>query len=97
MRASLGWIPRNQNVEADAGTNGDYRYFSPENRVEVKWKELEWILLPEFMEAGKLLYREIALVKAKRSDRRLRGDRSTSRTPPPKRRPEDKLTTKDPG
>ena len=31
----LDWVPRLQNVEADALTNSDFRHFEAENRIDV--------------------------------------------------------------
>ena len=45
----LTWIPRLQNVEADALTNGDYSAFSMCNRVEVGWEQVPLEVMSEVL------------------------------------------------
>jgi hypothetical protein len=46
---NLQWTPREQNVEADALTNDEFHDFSMENRMDVKFEEIEFIILRELM------------------------------------------------
>ena len=48
----LHWVPRDQNDEADALSNMEFKDFDKAKRVEVDLKEVKWILLEEFMEYG---------------------------------------------
>ena len=46
------WVPRLQNVEADALTNLDFRHFSTEKRIQVSLEELPFEVLPQFLAEG---------------------------------------------
>ena len=51
----LRWIPREQNVEADAVTNEEFGEFSDCNRIEIELEQLPFLVLKHLMtEAGKL-------------------------------------------
>ena len=50
MRAK--WLPRDQNEEADALTNFDYRFFEPSRRIEVDVNKLVFRVLLGVFEAG---------------------------------------------
>ena len=52
----LGWVPRDQNEEADAITNGDLGGFSPEKEVEVKW---DFKVLDQLLDLGDKFYTEV--------------------------------------
>lgn len=66
----LAWVPRQQNLEADALTNGDFDAFSPSLRIEVDLKSLPWVVLPEMLEAGAGMVAELdELRKGKRKAR----------------------------
>ena len=53
---SLGWVPRDQNEEADALTNGDFASFSKELRVDVDVANVRWLILPRMLEvAGRFM------------------------------------------
>ena len=60
----LQWIAREQNVEADALTNGDFMMFSPERRIEVNMEELEFRILPKVLVLAEDIDREIVQKKA---------------------------------
>ncbi len=55
----LQWIPREQNAEADAITNGDFTWLNPLRRVEAKLEDLPVIVLPTLLKDGALLYKDI--------------------------------------
>jgi hypothetical protein len=59
----LTWAPREQNVEADELSNGDYKRFRPELRIEVRLEELQFIVLPELLDKGEVFYRLVAKLK----------------------------------
>ena len=65
----LSWIPREQNVEADALTNGEFHNFDPSNRVEVSQELLGFDLLNELMEFSSKLYLELEAGKKERASR----------------------------
>lgn len=52
MRMWAQWVPRLQNEEADALTNGDFRHFAKERRVEVKVEELEFGVMDRLLQQG---------------------------------------------
>ncbi len=58
-RMLLEWVPRGRNEPADALSNGDYRLFDPELRVEVDLEEVEFKVLPAMLATGKDLFERI--------------------------------------
>ena len=60
----LDWVPREQNVEADALTNGEFMAFDPARRIEVGPLGDKFILLNDMMETGALLYDSMDAAKA---------------------------------
>lgn len=46
------WLPRDQNEEADALTNFDYRFLELSRRIEVDVNKLGFRVLPGLFEAG---------------------------------------------
>ena len=71
-RASLQarWIPRLQNEEADALTNGDYRHFDEALRVPVKLEELQFRVLNDLFREGDEYIQELEALKAADKDAR---------------------------
>ena len=59
------WIPRLQNEEADALTNGDFRHFEPSRRIEVDLAKLDFIALEGLFAEGEAYITELAEVKEK--------------------------------
>ena len=59
------WIPRLQNEEADALTNGDFRHFSPELRVDVDLEHLNFHVMRELFEAGDDYLAQLEALKLK--------------------------------
>ena len=55
----LAWVPRDQNEEADALTNGDFSAFDPERRVEIDVGNLKFKILPQLAKVAEELYRGI--------------------------------------
>lgn len=43
----LEWIPRDQNEEADALTNGRFGDFDPGRRIDVDLSNIQWLILPQ--------------------------------------------------
>ena len=62
----LAWVPRDQNAEADAITNGDVEGFSPENEVPVKIEQMRFNVLQDLLELGDSFYDEMEKEKAER-------------------------------
>ena len=50
------WVPREQNAEADAITNGDYSWLSPEKRVATQVYSLPFEVLPALLSHGAAFY-----------------------------------------
>ena len=59
LHLDLDWVPRDQNTEADALTNGDFTGFSPELRVKVDVASLPFKVLPDLLKAADNLYENI--------------------------------------
>ena len=53
---TLEWLPRQQNLQADALTNGSFGEFSEKNRIQVDVAKLEFIVLDDLLEEGVKLY-----------------------------------------
>ena len=60
----LQWIPRDQNVEADALTNEEFEMFPSENRLEVQMSELQFKILPTLMSLAEDIDQEIIQKKS---------------------------------
>ena len=67
----LQWIPRDENSEADALTNGDYSAFAAEKRIQVDLEKIRWWVLPEMMATSQQLYEDIQKGKEKSKKVRL--------------------------
>ena len=65
---NASWIPRLQNIPADAITNEHYNDFSPVNQVQVDFVHLPFIQLPELLEAGQKFMVEKEAVKSSDDD-----------------------------
>ena len=61
MRAR--WIPRLQNEEADALTNGEFHHFRAANRIEVKLEELRFLVMDSLFATGEEYMKELAALK----------------------------------
>ena len=59
MVLNLGWVPRDQNEEADALTNGDFASFSQGLRVEVDVVNVRWRILPRMLEVASDIYEKV--------------------------------------
>ena len=62
----LAWVPRDQNAEADAITNGDVEAFRPENEVHVDIEQMRFNVLTEMLELGDGFYEALEKDKAER-------------------------------
>ena len=92
VELNLGWIPRLQNIEADAITNSEYGHFKEENRVPTSVEELnkQFILLPKLLEVGQEFV--LGLKEAKEVPRQDSGKSQRKR----KRPMSDRLRVTDP-
>ena len=59
----LGWIPREQNEEADALTNDEFSGFDSEKRIPVSWGDLPLDVLAALLKEGENFLQEIAVHK----------------------------------
>ena len=59
MALSLGWVPRDQNEEADALTNGDFASFQKQLRVDVDVAQIPWLILPRMLEVAGEIYERV--------------------------------------
>ena len=56
---AVHWLPRDENEEADALTNGHFGAFSPDLRLDLKWKDLAFLVLPGMLAAAADLFRKV--------------------------------------
>ena len=66
LELRLDWLPRLQNREADALTNGDFSGFNPDLRVDVLPEHLLQAQFQEILAKGSDLYKEVKELRAKR-------------------------------
>ena len=64
MDLQLGWSPRDQNIQADALTNGEFGDFDPNLRVAVDVETLPFLVLPRLMVIAEELYAETQRLRA---------------------------------
>ena len=81
---NLEWIPRLQNQEADALTNGDYTGFSPENQIQVDLEALPLQVVPELLPVAEAFYKDL---DDKRAAAKVAGGRGAGRASKPPREP----------
>ena len=60
----MHWVPRDQNSEADAITNGDVHWLSADREIKVDLKEMKFELLHQLLEQGEVFYQGIEAVNA---------------------------------
>ena len=65
---SLGWVPRDQNTEADALSNESWDDFDVKNRVHLDLAAVPWKVLPRYMAAAEDLYQQIQKNKVQKPD-----------------------------
>jgi len=63
----VGWVPRDQNEEADAITNGDIGGFDKDKEVEVVW---DFVVLDKLLDLGDKFYAEVQEEKARAKEDR---------------------------
>ena len=81
------WIPRLQNEESDALTNGDFQLFDPKLRIPVSLDQLQFRVLNKIFEEGESHVAELECFKKAEKEKRLRkvtedaARRTLTRTP----------------
>ena len=68
LELRLDWLPRLQNREADALTNGDFSGFSADLRIEIEPEELLEDQFKDLMEKGAELFDEVKELRRKRKE-----------------------------
>eukprot|EP00435_Cladocopium_sp_Y103_P023419 s974_g5.t1 len=68
LELRLDWLPRLQNREADALTNGDFSGFDPSLGVEVEPENLLEDQFKELLDSGGELYKEVVELRKKRKE-----------------------------
>ena len=56
IQFEVSWVPRDQNTEADAITNGDWSLLSKENQMATHLTKLPFLVLHELLERGERYY-----------------------------------------
>ena len=64
LGVSLVWVPRDQNEEADALTNGDFHGFDPRLRIRAPVEGMRWLVMDDMLKASEELYSTIEKEKA---------------------------------
>ena len=72
LELDLGWVPRDQNTEADALTNNEFSGFLPEKRIEKNFEDIQFEVLDKLIEKAGELDKDIKLAK---SSKEMKGDR----------------------
>ena len=91
----LQWVPRDQNEEADALTNGHFNQFDPKLRMEINIADFKWLIMDKMLKVAEDVYQE---VKSRREARRV----TAAAAPVPaavgesRRRPQERLRARDP-
>ena len=62
MQFEVAWVPRDQNAEADAITNGDWHWLEEKNRVASDIKKLPFLVLHELLAQGEMHYANLDTV-----------------------------------
>ena len=56
---SVAWRPRDENEEADALTNENFTGFDLSKRIDVKWEDLSFRVLPKLVRAAESLFEQL--------------------------------------
>ena len=73
---NLVWRKRDDNSEADALTNGDYKGFDPKHRVGTVFSAIPFMVLNEVMQLSAELYKEVSMQRSQRNT----GDKPRKKT-----------------
>ena len=72
MALRADWVPRLQNEEADALTNGDFRHFSSELEVKVDLESLKFGVLDRLLRVGEAYFLEVEAARSQEKIRKAR-------------------------
>ena len=86
----LEWRRRDDNSEADALTNCDFKGFNPDLRVGATFDQIEWLVLPEIMGASQDLYKDVVRQREEIRQSKVKP------IPVPKAKVQQRLKWKDP-
>ena len=78
VEMDLGWIPRNENEEADSLTNAEFGEFDARKRITATFDELDFIVLKELVEEAGKLDEDINLAKSSKEAKELKLKRGRS-------------------
>ena len=92
MALRADWVPRLQNEEADALTNGDTRHFSENLEVKVDLEKLKLGVLDRLLQVGEAYFLEVEAARSKEKIRKAQDPGGDSG----KRRKGDALRDRDP-
>jgi hypothetical protein len=92
MALRADWVPRLQNEEADALTNGDFRHFSDELEVKVDFESLKFGVLDRLLRVGEAYFLEVEAARSQEKIRKARDPGGDSG----KRKKGDALRDRDP-
>jgi hypothetical protein len=68
MLFEMSWVPREQNAEADAITNGDIDWLHPGMRVATNMEKLPFLVLNSLLSKGAVFYKELETVNLLTAD-----------------------------
>ena len=71
LELDLGWIPRDQNIPADSLTNERFEGFDPGERINIKFEDMEWLVLNDLMNKASELDKEVKLAKTPKENKSL--------------------------
>ena len=91
------WLPRDENEEADALTNIDFRHFDPNRRIPVDLASIEFGVLNQLFEAGEAYTKELEAAREKAKAAKLLEEQGRMAGPTKRRkRAGDSLREKQP-
>ena len=61
---SVAWRPRDENEEADALTNECFGAFTAERRINIRWSDLSFLVLPRLAQAAEVHFAELRELKS---------------------------------
>ena len=79
LSATLRWVKREDNQEADDLTNEEFEKFQPEKRRHVKSCNIHWLVLDKLMKESSSLYEEINLKKQEKRSSKKDGIRGAKK------------------
>ena len=64
----MSWVPRSQNTEADAITNGDVGWLNPAKKIPVVLDRLPFVMLAELLEKGGEFHKDIEVLNVEEAN-----------------------------